>query len=149
MLLLVQSYTPDKAPYINCMELSPSQLASTFESWFFLLLVRLNLGFILRETYCCAHHTFLLGFPTGCLPRTIKHFSSIIAGEKEDFCKESLSLPILLLCYCFAYFLYFIFACIFLSKIQKNSFFYSWYLVTFTFSSLCCSLSTSWKTYNG
>jgi hypothetical protein len=43
---------------------SPSQLASTFGSAFFLLLVRLNLGFILRETCRCAHHTFLLGFPT-------------------------------------------------------------------------------------
>jgi hypothetical protein len=31
-LLLVQSYAPDKAPYINCLEQSPSQLASTFES---------------------------------------------------------------------------------------------------------------------
>jgi hypothetical protein len=40
MLLLVKSYTPDKAPYINCLELSPSQRASTFGSWFFLLLVR-------------------------------------------------------------------------------------------------------------
>jgi hypothetical protein len=38
-LLLVQSYSPDKVPYINCLELSPSQLASTFRSWFFLLLV--------------------------------------------------------------------------------------------------------------
>jgi hypothetical protein len=39
-LLLVQRYAPNKAPYINCLELPPSQLASTFESWFFLLLVR-------------------------------------------------------------------------------------------------------------
>jgi hypothetical protein len=39
-LLLVQSYAPDKAPYINCLELSRSQRASTFGSWFFLLLVR-------------------------------------------------------------------------------------------------------------
>jgi hypothetical protein len=31
---------PDKTPYINCLELSPSQRASTFGSWFFLLLVR-------------------------------------------------------------------------------------------------------------
>jgi hypothetical protein len=46
---------------------SPSQLASTFGSGFFLLLVRLNLGFVLRETCRCAHHTFLLGFPTGWL----------------------------------------------------------------------------------
>jgi hypothetical protein len=39
-LLLVQSYGPDKAPYLNCLELSPSQRASTFRSWFVLLLVR-------------------------------------------------------------------------------------------------------------
>jgi hypothetical protein len=79
----------------------------------------INLGFILRETCCCAHHTFLLGFPTGCLLRTIKHFSGAVAGEKEDFCKGSLSLPtfyfvIVLLTF------FTLFFCIFLSKIQKN-----------------------------
>jgi hypothetical protein len=52
--------------------------------------------------------------------RRTNKFSSTVTGEKEDFCKGSISLPIFLLCYCFAYFLYFIFACIFLSKIQKN-----------------------------
>jgi hypothetical protein len=72
-MLLVQSYAPDKAPYINCLEPSPSQLASTFESWFFLVLVRLNLGFILRETCRCARHTFLLGFPTGWRAPPITH----------------------------------------------------------------------------
>jgi hypothetical protein len=142
-LLLVQSYTLDKATYINCLEPSPSQLASTFGSWFFLLLVRLNLGFILRETCCCAHHTFLLGFQTGCLPRTIKHFSSAVAREKEDFCKGSLSLPnfyfvIVLL----TFFTLFLLAS-FYRKYKKISSFYSWYFVTFTFSSLCCSLSMS------
>jgi hypothetical protein len=61
---------------------SPSQLASTFRSGFFLLLVRLNLSFILRETCRCAHHTFLLGFPTGWLAQLpIKHFSGAIAGD--------------------------------------------------------------------
>jgi hypothetical protein len=41
--------------------------------------------------------------------------------------------------------LYFIFACIFLSKIQKkNSFLYSCYFITL--SSLCCSLSMFWRT---
>jgi hypothetical protein len=94
-LLLVQSYAPDKAPYINCLEPSPSQVASTFGSWFFLLLVRLNLGFILRETCCCAHHTFLLGFPTGCLPCTFKHFSGgrgergFLQGVKAWECPEA------------------------------------------------------------
>jgi hypothetical protein len=94
MLLLVQSYAPDKAPYINCLGQSPSQLASTFGSWFFLLLVRLNLGFILRKICRCAHHTFLLGFPTGRLAPLSSNFSGAIAGEKDDFCKGSLSLPI-------------------------------------------------------
>jgi hypothetical protein len=35
-----------------------------------------------------------LGFPTRWLASAIKHFSSAVAGEKEDFCKGSLSLPI-------------------------------------------------------
>jgi hypothetical protein len=73
---------------------SPSQLASTFRSGFFLLLVRLNLGFVLRETCCCAHHTFLLGFPTGWLSTANQAFFGVVAGEKEDFCKGSLSLPV-------------------------------------------------------
>jgi hypothetical protein len=47
----------------------------------------------------------------------IKQFSSAVAGEKEDFCKGSLSL---LIFYFVIVFLYFIFACIFLSKIQKK-----------------------------
>jgi hypothetical protein len=44
------------------------------------------------------------------------NFSGAVAGEKEDFCKGSLSLPIF---YFVIVLLYFIFACIFLSKIQK------------------------------
>jgi hypothetical protein len=68
-LLLAQSYAQIGA--INKLSgASPSQLASTFGSGFFHLLVRLNLGFILRETCRCAHHTFLLGFPTGWLSTT-------------------------------------------------------------------------------
>jgi hypothetical protein len=44
-------------------------------------------------------------------------FSGAVAGEKEDFCKGSLSLPIF---YFVIVLLYFIFACIVLSKIQKK-----------------------------
>jgi hypothetical protein len=61
-----------------------------------------------------------LGVPNLVASTAIKHFSGAIAREKEDFCKESLSLPIFLLCYCFAYFLYFIFACIFYQKYKKK-----------------------------
>jgi hypothetical protein len=57
------------------------------------------------------------GFQLGAYHALSSNFSSIVAREKEDFCKGSLSLPIFLLCYCFAYFLYF---CLhLLSKIQK------------------------------
>jgi hypothetical protein len=37
-----------------------SKIIYTFETY-----QRLNLGFLLREKCCCAHHTFRLGFPTG------------------------------------------------------------------------------------
>jgi hypothetical protein len=45
------------------------------------------------------------------------HFSAAIAGEKEDFCKGSLSRPIF---YFVIVLLYFIFTCIVLSKIQNK-----------------------------
>jgi hypothetical protein len=44
-------------------------------------------------------------------------FSGAIAGEEEDFCKGSLSRTIF---YFVIVLLYFIFACIVLSKIQKK-----------------------------
>jgi hypothetical protein len=44
-------------------------------------------------------------------------FSGAVAREKEDFCKAILSLPIF---YFVIVLLHFIFACIILSKIQKN-----------------------------
>ena len=37
-----------------------------------------NLGFILRETCCCAHHTFLLGFPTSSTSTPHQHFSGAV-----------------------------------------------------------------------
>jgi hypothetical protein len=77
----------------------------------------------LRETCCCAHHNLALGVfqqVFWCQLRTSKttiKFSGAVAGEKEDFCNGSLSLPIF---YFVIVLLYFIFACIILSKIQKN-----------------------------
>jgi hypothetical protein len=65
--------------------------------------------------------TLLLGFTNKlfwrCQLGAINKFSGTVAGEKEDFCKGSLSLPIF---YFVIVFLYFIFACIGLSKIQKK-----------------------------
>jgi hypothetical protein len=96
----------------------------------------------MRETCCCAPHTFLLGFPTGCLTRTIKHFSGAVAREKEDFCKGSLSCSIfyfviVLLCLIFPHAqsftlmlnLLFLLAS-FYQKYKKNS---SFIVVTFTY----------------
>jgi hypothetical protein len=58
-----------------------------------------------------------LGVPNVLLLHAIKQFSGAVAGEEEDFCKGSLSRTIL---YFVFVLLYFIFACIFLSKIQKK-----------------------------
>ena len=44
-------------------------------------------------------HTFLLGSPNKRVSHVIKHFSGAVAGEQEDFCKGSFTLPISLLCY--------------------------------------------------
>jgi hypothetical protein len=78
----------------------------------------INLGFILREDLLLCSSYLPPGVPNWAdiyTPST--NFSGTVAGEKEDFCKESLSLPIF---YFIIILLYFIFACIFLSKIQKN-----------------------------
>jgi hypothetical protein len=120
---------PDKCHKTNCLEPSASQLASTFGSGFFLLLVRLNLGFILRETCLCAHHTFLLGFPTRCLASPIKHFSGAVAGEKEYFCKGSLLLPI---------FYFFIVLLIFFTLFLLASFYQKYKKISSYFKLLLC-----------
>jgi hypothetical protein len=73
-----------------------------------------------------------LGFPTGCTYTPSSKFSGAVAGDKEDFCKRSLARTIF---YFVLVLLYFIFACIFLPKIQKNSFLYScFYLFAFSFA---------------
>ena len=55
------------------------------------------------------------GFPTQA-----SKLSGAVAGEKKHFCKGSLSFPISLLCYCFAYFILLYFACFITSKTHKN-----------------------------
>jgi hypothetical protein len=104
----------------------------------------INLGFILREDLLMCSSYLPLRVPNWADIYTLSsNFSHAVAGEKEDFCKGSLSLPIF---YFVIVLLYFIFACIFFIKNTKNSSFDSWYSVTFTFSSLCCSLSMLWRT---
>jgi hypothetical protein len=87
----------------------------------------INLSFILREELLLCSSYLPLGVPNWVViyPPS-SNFSDAVAGEKEDFCKGSLSLPIF---YFVIVLLYFIFACIFLPKIQKNS---SFIVVIFT-----------------
>jgi hypothetical protein len=78
----------------------------------------INLGFILREDLLLCLSYLPLGVSNWAVIYTpSSNFSGAVAGEKEDFCKGSLSLPIF---YFVIVLLYFTFACIFLSKIQKN-----------------------------
>jgi hypothetical protein len=99
------------------------------QKWFLSPTGRLNLGFIIEGNLpLCSSH-LPLWVPNCAASTANKHFSGAVAGEKEDLCKGSLLLPIFLLCYCFAYFLYFIFVCVFLSKIQKISSFVTLLLV--------------------
>jgi hypothetical protein len=78
----------------------------------------INLGFILREDLLLCSSNLPLGVPNWATNTALSsNFSGFVAGEKADFCKGSLSLPIF---YFFIVLLYFILACIILSKIQKN-----------------------------
>jgi hypothetical protein len=108
---------------------------TNIQKWFLSPTGRLNFGFILRETYCCAHHTFLLGFPTG--PSTPHHqqvFWRRCEGKRGFLQGESLTSNLFtLLLFCLVSLLYFclllfikntkkivpfvvvIFACLFLS----------------------------------
>jgi hypothetical protein len=73
-----------------------------------------------------------LGFPTGYTYKPSSSFLAPLPGRKKTSARgvshaQSFTLFLVLL--------YFIFACIFLSKIQKNSFLYScFYLLTFSFA---------------
>jgi hypothetical protein len=69
----------------------------------------INLGFILREDLLLCSSYIPLGVSNwAVIYMPSSNFSSAVAGEKEDFCKGSLSLPIFLLCYCFALFYFFL-----------------------------------------
>jgi hypothetical protein len=75
----------------------------------------------LREDLLLCSSYLPLGFSNGLLLHAIKQFYGAIAEEKEDFYKESLSRTIF---YFVFVLLYFIFACIVVSKIQNISFYF-------------------------
>jgi hypothetical protein len=61
------------------------------------------------------------GSQQGVIYTPSSNFSDTVAGEKEDFCKGSLSCSTI---YFVFVLLYFTFACTILSKIQKNSYYF-------------------------
>jgi hypothetical protein len=71
----------------------------------------------LREDLLLCLSYLPLGVPNELYLQAINEFSGVVAGEEEDFCKGSLSRTIF---YFVFVLLHFIFACIVLSKIQKN-----------------------------
>jgi hypothetical protein len=115
---MVQSYALDKAPYINYLELSPSQRASTFEKLVLFPTGSINLGFILREDLLLCSSYLPLGVPNW-VPN--KHYQAIflapLPGRKRISARGvSRFQSFTLLLFCFTLFL----LASFYQKIQKK-----------------------------
>jgi hypothetical protein len=81
----------------------------------------INLGFILRKDLLLCSSYLLLGVPNWVPTMDYQAiFLAPLPGRKRISARGVSRFQSFLLCYCFAYFIYFIFACIFLSKIQKK-----------------------------
>jgi hypothetical protein len=85
----------------------------------------INLGFILREDLLLCSSYLSLGVPNWAVIYTpSSNFSGAVTGEKEDFCKGTLSLPIfyfvivLLYFVLLASFIVVIFACLLLVLLE-------------------------------
>jgi hypothetical protein len=70
------------------------------------------------------------GCQLGAYHALSSNFSGAVAGEKEDFCKGSLSLPIFYFVIILLIFFNLFLLASFYQKYKKNSSFYSWYFVT-------------------
>jgi hypothetical protein len=78
-------------------------VSNNLQKWFLSPTGRLNFGFITEGKLTVVFITpSSWGSQLVRQHRIINKFSGAVVREKEDFCKESLSLPIFLLCYCFA-----------------------------------------------
>jgi hypothetical protein len=121
-------------PYTNSLEQLPKPASINLQKWFLSPTGQLNLDFILRKNLPLCSSYLPLGVPNWAASTDIKQLSlAPLPGRKRIYARESLTSN-LLLSYCFAYFLYFIFVCIFISKIQKNWFLYSCYFCLSAFS---------------
>jgi hypothetical protein len=80
----------------------------------------INLGFILREDLLLSSSYLPLGVSNWAVIYTpSSNFSGAVAGEKEDFCKGSLSLPIFYFVIVLLYFILFFLAS-FYQKYKKK-----------------------------
>ena len=100
-------------------------------SW--LLLVRLNLGFILRETCFYTHHTFHLGFPTDvCIYAYQAKFLAPLPGRSRHAARGVSTSQSLYFVFVLLSFIYY-FVCCTKSKYKKIScyFYFICYLVCY------------------
>jgi hypothetical protein len=113
------------------------KLASiNLQKWFLSPTGRLNLGFIIEGNLpLCSSH-LPLEVPNWAASTANKHFSGAVVGEKEDFCKGSLSLPIFYFVIVLLSFFTLFFAS-FYQKYKKNSSYFKLLLCLVLFLLLC------------
>jgi hypothetical protein len=105
-LLLAPKIRSTQAPSTNTMVPLPKSASNNLQEWFLSPTGRLNLG-IITEGRFNVYSSYL---PLGVSQLVLwDKFFGAVAGEKEDFCKGSLSLPIFftLLLFCLVFLLYF------------------------------------------
>jgi hypothetical protein len=73
----------------------PKPASINLQKWFLSPTSRLNLGFTIEGNLSLCSSHLPLGVPNWAASTANKHFFDAVAREKEDFCKGSLSLPIL------------------------------------------------------
>jgi hypothetical protein len=100
-------------PLLECHEASKHHLLK----FGFFLLDQQTLVSTEGKTCYCVHHTFLLGFPTGwlCCPHQAIFLAPLPGKKKASARGVSHAHPLLYFSFALLYF-----ACIILSKIQKN-----------------------------
>ena len=117
-LLLTPVVRPAISPFATPSEETP------FSYW------SINLGFAIEGNLLLCSSYLPLGVHQQAPHNSsrslgaIKHFSGAVAGEKDHFCKGSLSLSIFLFCFCFACFILLYFVCVFYQKSKKISYYY-------------------------
>jgi hypothetical protein len=102
------------------LEPSPKQASINLQKWFLSPTGRLNIGFIIEGNLSLCSSHLPLRVPNWAASTANKHFSGAIAGEKEDFCKGNILLPIFyFVIVLLTFFTLFLFAYFFYQKYKK------------------------------